>query len=76
MATCAEDIDLESYGIEHNRCIDGELMKRILLMTKNWFTIFIPLNGLKEICLVIFRLSQRKKERLRILGKEKFVDAW
>ena len=29
MATCAEDIDLESYGIEHNRCIDGELMKRI-----------------------------------------------
>ena len=29
MATCAEDIDLESYGIEHNRCIDGELTKRI-----------------------------------------------
>ena len=29
LATCAEDIDLESYGIEHNRCIDGELMKRI-----------------------------------------------
>ena len=29
MATCAEDINLEQYGIEHNRCIDGELMKRI-----------------------------------------------
>lgn len=29
MATCAEDIDLAAYGIEHNRCIDGELMKRI-----------------------------------------------
>lgn len=29
LATCAENIDLESYGIEHNRCIDGELMKRI-----------------------------------------------
>ena len=29
MATCAEDIDLEKYGIEHNRCIDGELMERI-----------------------------------------------
>ena len=29
MATCAEDINLEAYGIEHNRCIDGELMKRI-----------------------------------------------
>jgi DNA repair photolyase len=29
MATCAEDIDLEAYGIEHNRCIEGELMKRL-----------------------------------------------
>lgn len=29
MATCAEDLDLEAYGIEHNRCIDGELMKRL-----------------------------------------------
>jgi len=29
LATCAEKIDLEKYGIEHNRCIDGELMKRI-----------------------------------------------
>ena len=29
MATCAEDIDLEAYGIEQNRCIDGELMKRL-----------------------------------------------
>lgn len=28
LATCAEEIDLEKYGIEHNRCIDGELMKR------------------------------------------------
>lgn len=29
LATCAENIDLEAYGIEHNRCIDGELMKRL-----------------------------------------------
>ena len=29
IATCAEDIDLDQYGIEHNRCIDGELMKRL-----------------------------------------------
>lgn len=29
LATCAEEIDLERYGISHNRCIDGELMKRI-----------------------------------------------
>lgn len=29
MATCAEDIDLETYGIKHNSCIDGELMNKI-----------------------------------------------
>lgn len=34
MATCAENIDLEFYGIEHNRCIDGELMKRIFAEDK------------------------------------------
>ena len=31
LATCAEDIDLEQYGIEHNRCIDGELMKKLFV---------------------------------------------
>lgn len=29
IATCAEEVDLDKYGISHNRCIDGELMKRI-----------------------------------------------
>lgn len=29
MATCAEEVDLNKYGIEHNRCVDGELMKQI-----------------------------------------------
>lgn len=29
LATCGEQIDLDKYGIEHNRCIDGELMKRL-----------------------------------------------
>ena len=29
LATCAEEIELEKYGIAHNRCIDGELMERV-----------------------------------------------
>ncbi len=29
LATCAEKIDLEKYGIEHNSCIDGDLIERI-----------------------------------------------
>jgi len=28
-ATCAEDIDLEKYGIEHNRCIDPDLIDEL-----------------------------------------------
>ena len=34
LATCGEKVDLEAYGIEHNRCIDGELMKRIFYNDK------------------------------------------
>ena len=29
LATCAERIDLSEYGIEHNRCVDPELISRI-----------------------------------------------
>lgn len=29
LATCAEDVDLEMYGIEHNSCIDRNLMMHL-----------------------------------------------
>ncbi|RLA06276.1 MAG: hypothetical protein DRQ51_09860 [Gammaproteobacteria bacterium] len=29
IATCAEDIDLSKYDIEHNKCIDDDLMKKL-----------------------------------------------
>ena len=29
LATCGESIDLDRYGIEHNRCIDGELIEKL-----------------------------------------------
>ena len=34
LATCAEKIDLEEYGVEHNKCIDGELMDRLFANDK------------------------------------------
>ena len=34
LATCAEKIDLEEYGVEHNKCIDGELMERLFANDK------------------------------------------
>lgn len=33
-ATCAEEIDLKKYGINHNRCIDVELMKQLFAEDK------------------------------------------
>lgn len=29
LATCGEKIDINQYGIEHNRCIDGDLITRL-----------------------------------------------
>ncbi len=29
VATCGEEIDLEQYGIYHNKCIDDDLMRRL-----------------------------------------------
>ena len=29
ITTCAEDIDLEKYGISHNKCIDDELIEKL-----------------------------------------------
>lgn len=29
LATCGEKIDIHKYGIEHNRCIDGDLITRL-----------------------------------------------
>ena len=29
LATCGEKIDIHKYGIEHNRCIDGDLIVRL-----------------------------------------------
>jgi DNA repair photolyase len=39
VATCAEDIDLEKYGIVHGRCIDDELIARLC---------GVPLNTKKD----------------------------
>jgi len=36
LATCAEDINLAQYGIEHNRCVDGELMKQLFSNDKEF----------------------------------------
>ncbi len=48
LATCAENIDLEMYGIEHNRCIDGELMKRLFADDKE-FVYYLNTGKMPEV---------------------------
>lgn len=36
LATCGEIADLEGYGIQHNRCIDGDLMERLFADDKEF----------------------------------------
>lgn len=47
LATCAEDIDLQKYGIAHNRCIDGELMERLWYHDKE-FVYYLRTGKLPE----------------------------
>lgn len=43
LATCSEEINLDSYGIEHNRCIDGDLMERIF--SEDWELVYYLHTG-------------------------------
>lgn len=47
LATCGELIDLEKFGIEHNRCIDGELMERVFSDDKE-FVYYLRTGKLPE----------------------------
>lgn len=47
LATCAEKIDLEQYGVEHNKCIDGDLMERIFADDKE-FVYYLRTGKLPE----------------------------
>lgn len=60
LATCAEDIDLDQYGIEHNRCIDGELMKCIFADDEE-FVYYLNTGHLPERDL-FGQLSPRKQK--------------
>jgi len=53
LGTCAEDMDLKQYGIEHNRCIDSELMKRIFAEDEDfiyYLNLSVKDKGQRKIC--------------------------
>lgn len=53
LATCAERIDLSEYGIEHNRCIDPELISRLApndVILQNFLYNAKTDNGQRKTC--------------------------
>lgn len=57
LATCAEKIDLSLYGIEHNHCIDPELISRLAPddpILQMWLFGATKDGGLRKACGCIF----------------------
>lgn len=55
MATCSETVDLDKYGIEHNRCVDDELI-RVLFSKDRELMYFLDHGELPNI-------NKRNKKR-------------
>lgn len=72
LATCCEDIDLSTYGIYHNRCVDGELMKRIFSNDED-FVYYLNYGKFPEKN-TLFPLEDQKKlspEKIKDKGQRK-----
>ena len=71
LATCAEEINLEQYGIAHNRCIDGELMKRIFAKDEN-FVYYLSYGKFPEKHALFSVESPEIPKNLKDKGQRKF----
>ncbi|MEI6140440.1 MAG: DUF1848 domain-containing protein [Mariniphaga sp.] len=68
IATCAEDIDLEKYEIDHNKCIDNNLIERLFPNDRQ----LMELLGVKPKELLLFgEDAQEKKPNLKDKGQRK-----
>ena len=70
LATCAEELNLEQYGIEHNRCIDGELMKRIFAKDTD-VVYYLSYGKLPEKNSLFPAEIQKKEANLKDKGQRK-----
>ncbi len=68
ITTCAEDIDLEKYEIDHNKCIDNELIERLFPNDRS----LMELLGVKPKVQLLFGEDvQEKKPNLKDKGQRK-----
>jgi len=52
LATCAEKIDLDQFGISHNKCIDDQLIRRLFPLDRKLMSHVVPRKdkGQRSIC--------------------------
>ncbi|MFA5640750.1 MAG: DUF1848 domain-containing protein [Bacteroidales bacterium] len=73
IASCAEEIDLDKYHIFHNRCIDGELIKKIFAEDKE-LTYFLNYGKLSETNILFtneFNQTTLSAKKLKDKGQRK-----
>ncbi len=66
LATCAETIDLEKYGIQHNKCIDDDLIIKLFPYDKQLME-FLGVNPNEDL----FSNSTKKKD-IKDKGQREF----
>jgi len=73
IATCAEKIDLQQYGIEHNRCIDDRLIIELFSDDKELmnFLSYKPSNQ-NDFLATGNNISSSSYEKLKDKGQRKF----
>ena len=70
ISTCSELIDLETFGITHNKCIDDDLMIKLFPQDKA----LMDFLGVEEVAPSLFdmdELSTRKQLKLKDKGQRK-----
>lgn len=73
LATCGEPIDLAKYGIEHNRCIDPELIKNLWNDDKDllYYLHFGKLPEKSSLFASDFSLPPLSEQKLKDKGQRK-----
>jgi hypothetical protein len=70
LATCGEKIDLNNYGIAHNKCIDGDLITRIAWKDKDLMK-FMKIN-IQELTPSLFA-PEIPKDAIMLDGNHYFI---
>ena len=68
LATCSEKVDLASYNIEHNKCIDGALMAK-LFTTDDDLMYFLSYGKLPDKTLDLFDIHSDRLKNLKDTGQ-------